>query len=121
MTFEELGVREDLLKAIGEMGFESPMPVQEKVIPHLLHEDGDVVALAQTGTGKTAAFGLPVIQRIDIGLRSPQALILSPTRELCLQIGAAGLWRFKHRKSDSRTASGCADYCGYSGPSARFD
>ena len=73
MTFEELGVREDLLKAIGEMGFESPMPVQEKVIPHLLHEDGDVVALAQTGTGKTAAFGLPVIQRIDIGLRSPQA------------------------------------------------
>ena len=132
MTFEELGVREDLLKAIGEMGFESPMPVQEKVIPHLLHEDGDVVALAQTGTGKTAAFGLPVIQRIDIGLRSPQALILSPTRELCLQIGgdladfskytsAAGLWRFKHRKSDSRTASGGADYCGYSGPSARFD
>ena len=87
MTFEELGVREDLLKAIGEMGYESPMPVQEKVIPHLLHEDGDVVALAQTGTGKTAAFGLPVIQRIDIGLRSPQALILSPTRELCLQIG----------------------------------
>ena len=66
MTFEELGVREDLLKAIGEMGFESPMPVQEKVIPHLLHEDGDVVALAQTGTGKTAAFGLPVIQRIGV-------------------------------------------------------
>ncbi len=87
MTFEELGVREDLLKAIGELGFESPMPVQEKVIPHLLHEDGDVVALAQTGTGKTAAFGLPVIQRIDIKLRKPQALILSPTRELCLQIG----------------------------------
>ena len=87
MTFEELGVREDLLKAIGELGFESPMPVQEKVIPHLLHEDGDVVALAQTGTGKTAAFGLPVIQRIDIRLRKPQALILSPTRELCLQIG----------------------------------
>ena len=87
MTFEELGVREDLLRAIGEMGFESPMPVQEKVIPHLLHEDGDVVALAQTGTGKTAAFGLPVIQRIDINNRVPQALILSPTRELCLQIG----------------------------------
>ena len=87
MTFEELGVREDLLKAIGELGFESPMPVQEKVIPHLLHEDGDVVALAQTGTGKTAAFGLPVIQRTDVKLRKPQALILSPTRELCLQIG----------------------------------
>ena len=76
-----------MLKAIGELGFESPMPVQEKVIPHLLHEDGDVVALAQTGTGKTAAFGLPVIQRTDVKLRKPQALILSPTRELCLQIG----------------------------------
>ena len=87
MTFEELGVREDLLRAIHEMGFEHPMPVQEKVIPHLLHEDGDVVALAQTGTGKTAAFGLPVIQRIDTKVRQPQALIISPTRELCLQIG----------------------------------
>lgn len=87
-TFEELGVREDLLKAIKEMGFEMPMPVQEKVIPHLLNADNDVVALAQTGTGKTAAFGLPVLQRIDINLRQPQALILSPTRELCLQIGS---------------------------------
>lgn len=87
MTFEELGVREDLLMAIMEMGFESPMPVQERVIPHLLHEDGDVVALAQTGTGKTAAFGLPVIQHTDTSLRQPQALIISPTRELCLQIG----------------------------------
>ncbi len=76
-----------MLRAIGEMGFESPMPVQEKVIPHLLHEDGDVVALAQTGTGKTAAFGLPVIQRINLEKRVPQALIISPTRELCLQIG----------------------------------
>ena len=65
-TFEELGVRDDLLKAIKELGFEMPMPVQEKVIPHLLSEDGDVVALAQTGTGKTAAFGLPVLQRIDL-------------------------------------------------------
>lgn len=88
MTFEELGVREDILKAISEMGFVSPMPVQEKVIPHLLSADSDVVALAQTGTGKTAAYGLPVIQRIDVELRAPQALILSPTRELCLQIGA---------------------------------
>ena len=87
MTFEELEIREDLLHAIKDMGFEKPMPVQEKVIPHLLHEDGDVVALAQTGTGKTAAFGLPVIQRTDKSLRQPQALIISPTRELCLQIG----------------------------------
>ena len=88
MTFEELGVREDLLKAIGELGFENPMPVQEKVIPHLLNEDTDVVALAQTGTGKTAAFGLPVLQRINPEINRPQALILSPTRELCLQIGS---------------------------------
>ena len=85
-TFKDLGVRDDLLKAVSELGFETPMPVQEKVIPHLLNEDNDVVALAQTGTGKTAAFGLPVIQRIDISQRRPQALILAPTRELCLQI-----------------------------------
>ena len=86
MTFEELGVREDLLKAIAEMGYENPMPVQEKVIPHLLNEDNDVVALAQTGTGKTAAFGLPVLQRIVVEQLSTQALIIAPTRELCLQI-----------------------------------
>ena len=85
-TFEELGVSDELLLAISEMGFEMPMPVQAKVIPHLLNEDNDVVALAQTGTGKTAAFGLPVLQRIDASLREPQAVILSPTRELCLQI-----------------------------------
>ena len=85
-TFEELGVCDELLLAISEMGFEVPMPVQAKVIPHLLNEDNDVVALAQTGTGKTAAFGLPVLQRIDASLRQPQAVILSPTRELCLQI-----------------------------------
>jgi len=87
-SFEELGVREDLRRAIEELGFENPMPVQEKVIPHLLSEDGDVVALAQTGTGKTAAFGLPVLQRIDTDLNVPQALIIAPTRELCLQIGS---------------------------------
>lgn len=86
VTFQELGVRDDLLHAITDMGFESPMPVQEKVIPELLGGDRDVVALAQTGTGKTAAFGLPVIQRVDTSLRIPQALILAPTRELCLQI-----------------------------------
>jgi len=88
MTFEELGVSEPLRKAVGELGFESPMPVQERVIPHLINGEGDVVALAQTGTGKTAAFGLPVLQRLDQSLDSPQALILSPTRELCLQIAS---------------------------------
>lgn len=88
MNFKELGVRDDLLQAISELGFENPMPVQEKVIPVLLSENHDLVALAQTGTGKTAAFGLPVIQRIDTSLRRPQALILAPTRELCLQIAS---------------------------------
>ena len=88
MTFEELGVSEPLRKAIEELGFENPMPVQERVIPHLLTQEGDVVALAQTGTGKTAAFGLPVLQRINPQLDTPQALILSPTRELCLQIAS---------------------------------
>ena len=88
-TFEDLGVSEPLRRAIAELGFEQPMPVQEKVIPHLLDDaSSDVVALAQTGTGKTAAFGLPVIQRIDTSLNKPQALILAPTRELCLQIGS---------------------------------
>ena len=87
-TFEELGVRPDLRRAVEELGFEAPMPVQEKVIPYLLEGDRDVVALAQTGTGKTAAFGLPLLQRIDPAKNVPQALILSPTRELCLQIGA---------------------------------
>ncbi|MDO4319070.1 MAG: DEAD/DEAH box helicase [Bacteroidales bacterium] len=85
-TFQDLGVRGDLLKGIADMGFETPMPVQEKVIPTLLSGDHDLVALAQTGTGKTAAFGLPVIQRVDTSRRVPQALILAPTRELCLQI-----------------------------------
>ena len=85
-TFEELGLQDSLLRAIGELGFEVPMPVQEEVIPYLLGEHNDVVALAQTGTGKTAAFGLPILQTIDLGLTRPQALILSPTRELCLQI-----------------------------------
>lgn len=85
-TFEELGVAPELRHAIEELGYEQPMPIQEKVIPHLLSADNDVVALAQTGTGKTAAFGLPVLQRINPSFNRPQALILSPTRELCLQI-----------------------------------
>lgn len=84
--FEQLGVEPRLLKAITELGFVHPMPIQEMVIPHLLNADGDVVGLAQTGTGKTAAFGLPLLQRIDVATASPQALIIAPTRELCLQI-----------------------------------
>ena len=87
-TFEELGVSPEIRKAISEMGYENPMPVQQEVIPYLLGNGNDVVALAQTGTGKTAAFGLPLIQKIDVKQRVPQALILCPTRELCLQISA---------------------------------
>lgn len=85
-TFEELGIAAPILKAIREMGYEAPMPVQEEVIPFLLGSENDVIALAQTGTGKTAAFGLPILQKIDISQKRPQALILCPTRELCLQI-----------------------------------
>lgn len=85
-TFEELGVMPEICEAISEMGFEHPMPVQEEVIPYLLGNGNDVIALAQTGTGKTAAFGLPIIQKADPTLPYAQALILSPTRELCLQI-----------------------------------
>ncbi len=69
-----------------ELGFENPMPVQEEVIPYLLGNRNDVIALAQTGTGKTAAFGLPLLQRIDTSSKETQAIVLSPTRELCLQI-----------------------------------
>lgn len=85
-TFEDLGVSGPILKAIKEMGYESPMPVQEKVIPYLLGNNNDVVALAQTGTGKTAAYGLPVLQKIDTSSTDTQAVIMAPTRELCLQI-----------------------------------
>lgn len=85
-TFEELGVSAPIIKAITELGFEHPMPVQEEVIPYLLGNRNDVIALAQTGTGKTAAFGIPLLQRIDPGSKETQAIVLSPTRELCLQI-----------------------------------
>ncbi len=85
-TFEELGVSPEIRQAIEEMGYAYPMPVQEEVIPYLLGENNDVVALAQTGTGKTAAFGLPLLQKTDVSKLYPQSLILCPTRELCLQI-----------------------------------
>ena len=85
-TFEELGVCEEIRRAISEMGYVNPMPVQEEVIPYLLGVGNDVIALAQTGTGKTAAFGLPILQKVNPESRATQAIILSPTRELCLQI-----------------------------------
>ena len=85
-TFEALGLDKSLLDAIADLGFKQPSEVQEKAIPILLEKETDLVALAQTGTGKTAAFGFPLIQKIDASSRTTQGLILSPTRELCLQI-----------------------------------
>lgn len=85
-TFEELGIAPEICRAIKEMGFEHPMPVQEEVIPEMLANTRDIIALAQTGTGKTAAFGLPVIHKTNLNLLQPQTVILAPTRELCLQI-----------------------------------
>ncbi|MET6997902.1 DEAD/DEAH box helicase [Chitinophaga defluvii] len=85
-TFESLGLNEPLLKGIQDLGFTSPTPIQEKAIPVLLGGDRDFVGLAQTGTGKTAAFGLPLLHQLDVKVRQPQGLILCPTRELCLQI-----------------------------------
>src|SRR3989338_2566811 len=86
MTFEELGLRSEVLKSLQEMGFETPTPIQQKAIPHLLKEESDFVGLAQTGTGKTAAFGLPLISKVEERSRIPQGLVICPTRELCLQI-----------------------------------
>jgi ATP-dependent RNA helicase DeaD len=86
IDFKSLGLAPNILKAIEELGFETPTPIQEKVIPVLLSQESDIVGLAQTGTGKTAAFGLPALQQIDIKNRATQVLIISPTRELCMQI-----------------------------------
>ncbi len=86
MTFKELNLKDDILSAIEELGYVQPMPVQEKTIPFMLEQTTDLVALAQTGTGKTAAFGLPVLHLINPSLKQVQALVLAPTRELCIQI-----------------------------------
>ena len=86
MTFSELGLRDELLQAVDEMGFVTPMPIQEQTIPALLAGETDFVGLAQTGTGKTGAFGLPLLNKLEAGQKVPQGIILCPTRELCLQI-----------------------------------
>lgn len=86
MTFEELGLKREVLKSLEELGFETPTPIQQEAIPHLLGDESDFVGLAQTGTGKTAAFGLPLINKIEEGTKVPQGLVICPTRELCLQI-----------------------------------
>lgn len=85
-TFKEMGLNESLLEAVHELGFVEPTPVQKQAIPHILTSEKDLIALAQTGTGKTAAFGLPILEKIDSESRTIQAIILCPTRELCLQI-----------------------------------
>lgn len=85
VTFQDFDLQENILRGVEKLGFETPSPIQEKAIPILLQQDTDIIALAQTGTGKTAAFGLPVLQRISTDNKSVQALILSPTRELCMQ------------------------------------
>jgi len=85
-NFKDIGVNKELLKSIREMGFETPTPTQEESIPYLLTSRQDLISLAQTGTGKTAAFGLPIIQQIDPKIKHVQAIVLCPTRELCIQI-----------------------------------
>lgn len=87
-NFEELGLTPEVLQGIKALGFEDPMPIQERIIPVILESESDLIGLAQTGTGKTAAFGLPIVQRTDPGQKAPQALVLAPTRELCLQIAS---------------------------------
>lgn len=86
MNFNELGLKKSILDAITEMGYESPTPIQQKAIPYLLENDGDLIGLASTGTGKTASFGLPLLNNIDTGVKNTQGLIICPTRELCVQI-----------------------------------
>jgi len=86
MTFSELGLRDEVLKSITDLGFEAPTPIQQEAIPYLLKSESDFVGLAQTGTGKTAAFGLPLVNNVQSGTRLPQGLVICPTRELCLQI-----------------------------------
>ncbi|MFK8039639.1 MAG: DEAD/DEAH box helicase [Crocinitomicaceae bacterium] len=86
MTFKELGLKDDILSSLATMGFESPTPIQAQAIPYLLENQGDLVGLASTGTGKTASFGLPMIHHTDVQSKNVQGLVICPTRELCLQI-----------------------------------
>src|ERR1700744_2617372 len=85
-TFEGLGLDARLIQAIDALGYKQPTPIQEQAIPVLLSGTKDLVGLAQTGTGKTASFGLPLLQLVEVAQRYPQALVVCPTRELCMQI-----------------------------------
>ncbi len=129
-TFAELGVQENILRGIHELGFTDPTLVQEQVIPIVLNQRADLVGLAQTGTGKTAAFAIPLIQLTDIRRRQTQALVLCPTRELCVQVARdiGDLARYvtglhvvavyggaSIDGADQSAAQRCPDYCGNPG------
>ncbi|MBN2663358.1 MAG: DEAD/DEAH box helicase [Bacteroidales bacterium] len=102
--FTECSLNENILKAIGDLGFEEPTPIQQQTIPTILENNGDLIALAQTGTGKTAGFGLPILQQLDLSERNVQAIVLSPTRELAMQI-AKDLESFSKYFDDMRVVS----------------
>lgn len=104
ITFSSLSLREELTRAVAELGFETPTPIQQKVIPHLLSQPSDIIGLAQTGTGKTAAFGLPLLHHMDVARKDVQALVLSPTRELCMQIQEEFKKYGKHMRGLKTTA-----------------
>lgn len=104
ISFSSLSLREELTRAVADLGFETPTPIQQKVIPHLLSEPTDVIGLAQTGTGKTAAFGLPLLHHMDVAQKQVQALVLSPTRELCMQIQEEFKKYGKHMRGLKTTA-----------------
>jgi ATP-dependent RNA helicase DeaD len=101
MSFAELGLTDDLLKALQDLEFVEPTPIQAEAIPKLLPVDNDFLGLAQTGTGKTGAFGLPMLQAIDPSLRKPQGIVICPTRELCMQI-AGDMQQFSKHTRDVR-------------------
>lgn len=104
ISFSSLSLREELTRAVADLGFETPTPIQQKVIPHLLSEPTDIIGLAQTGTGKTAAFGLPLLHHTDVAQKQVQALVLSPTRELCMQIQEEFKKYGKHMRGLKTTA-----------------
>ena len=129
-TFEELGVCEEIRNAITELGFEQPMPVQEEVIPYLLGNRNDIIALAQTGTGKTAAFGIPLLQRTDAGLGAEPDKGAVPAdcrrpERFCQIYGGhqrgARVWRYLNRKPNTCAETWGANHRGYSGKAHRPD
>ena len=136
MEFKDLGLPEKILKAITKLGFVSPSEIQEKAIPVLSAGERDFVGLAQTGTGKTAAFGLPLIQHINFESKDTQGLVICPTRELCMQITkdlisfrilpgqtqyCSRIWRCQHFRSDPPDQQGCPDRGGHTRPPAGSD